>query len=89
MFDFCLEGYKTDTQYKNIFTYVKDASYYKISIPDSIIGGAEITGLWAIYCEYYENNTLIGSAIVSMKNSKNIKEDIKAAIEKIKSLNDN
>ena len=89
MFDFCLEGYKTDTQYKNIFTYAKGSSYYKISIPSTIIGGVEITGLWLVYCEYYENNTLLGSAVISMKDSKNIKNDIEAAIEKIKDLNGN
>lgn len=89
MFDFCLEEYKPDNQYKNIFTYVKDNSYYKISIPDTINGGAEITGLWLVYCEYYENYTLVGSAIISMKNSKNIKNDIKLTIEKIRHLNDN
>lgn len=89
MFDFCLEGYKSDNQYKNIFTYVKDNSYYKVSIPDSITGGTEITGLWLIYCEYYENNTLVGTAIISLKDSKNIKNDIRVAIEKIKYLNDN
>ena len=32
MFDFCLEGYKTDTQYKNIFTYVKNVKLKKDKI---------------------------------------------------------
>ena len=82
--DFCIDGFYSmnEKDPNGVFSFrsKNDFIWYNIGIPDKIIGGEEITGLWLFVCDYYDH-TFKKKGIISVKYSSDIKKEIKRFID--------